>query len=80
VVGFDPGVTLATVGERVSVVGGPVVTAVVEDEEEGRGWRVLGGTETEKIHTLPFKSLGSPRQFRVFHEKSHFYLSNEYKI
>jgi len=32
------------------------------------------------IYKLPFKSLGSPRQFRVFHEKSHFYLSNEYKI
>jgi len=31
-------------------------------------------------HTLPFKSLGSPRQFCVFYEKSHFYLSNEYKI
>jgi len=28
-------------------------------------------------YTLPFKSLGSPRQFRVFHENSHFYLSNE---
>lgn len=27
--------------------------------------------------TLPFKGLGSPRQFYVFHEKSHFYLPHE---
>jgi len=26
---------------------------------------------------LPFKSLGSPRQFGVFHENSKFYLANE---
>jgi len=32
------------------------------------------------VYTLPFKSLGSPRQFRVFHEISHFYLSNEMQI
>jgi len=40
-----------------------------------REWR-----DASPTITLPFKSLGSPRQFRVFHEKSHFYLSNEYKM
>jgi len=28
------------------------------------------------IHTLPFKSLGSSRQFRVFHENSLIYQMN----
>ena len=44
----------------------------------------ISTTTKNKLYTLPFQSLGSPRQFCVFHEKSHFYLSNElqneYKI
>jgi len=40
----------------------------------------LSGWSDGLIYTLPFKGLGSPRQFCVFHENSHFYLSNELNI
>jgi len=44
-----------------------------------RGWGLV--TKSGRaLPTLPFKSLGSPRQFCVFHENSHFYLSNELNI
>jgi len=41
---------------------------------------VVGRLEKCRTCTLPFKSLGSSRQFRVFYENSHFYLSNELNI
>jgi len=43
-------------------------------------WSSSSSLKINTICTLPFKSLGSPRQFRVFHENSHFYWSNELNI
>jgi len=47
-----------------------------KSETKSENWRSVFHFK-RRWHTPPFNSLGSPRQFCVFHENSHFYSSNE---